>query len=177
MKSNRAKLLVLLFLITAVAFVSAQGGPAMGMQGVMGPSAVREWFKSLNLTNDDLDKLEKTLAARELELVKAQNEIKILQTKVANMLLEPNPDMAQIEDAVTKSLEWEKTVRMIQIERQVEIRKILGEQRWQSVLLLVREARMSEKAGKFANSFSAKGLSPDEADRYSRLLKVLRRIM
>jgi Spy/CpxP family protein refolding chaperone len=166
MKSNRAKLLLMLFLIAAVALVSAQGGPGMGMQGVMGPSAVREWFKSLNLTNDDLDKLEKTLAARELELVKAQNEIKILQTKVANMLLEPNPDM-----------EWEKTVRMIQIERQVEIRKILGEQRWQSVLLLVREARMSEKAGKFANSFSAKGLSPDEADRYTRLLKVLRRIM
>lgn len=176
MKSNRAKLLVMFFLVAAIALVSAQGG-GMGMQGVMGPSAVREWFKSLNLTSDDLDKLEKALEARELELMKAQNEIRILQTKVANMLLEPNPDMAQIEDAVAKSLEWEKTVRMIQIERQVAIRRILGEQRWQSVLLLVREARMSEKAGKFANSFSAKGLSPDEADRYTRLLKVLRRIM
>lgn len=176
MKSNRAKLLLMFFLIVAIALASAQGG-GMGMQGLMGPSAVRQWFKSLNLTNEELDKLENILETRELELIKAQNEIKILQTKVANLLLDPNPDMVQIENAISKSLEWEKTVRMIQIERQVEIRKILGEQRWQSVLLLVREARMSEKAGKFANSFSAKGLSPDEAERYARLLKVLRRIM
>jgi Spy/CpxP family protein refolding chaperone len=86
MKSNRAKTLALLFLIAGVAFVSAQGGPGMGMgnQGVMGPGAVREWFRSLNLTDEDLAKLEKILDAREIELAKAQNEIRIYQTQVAN---------------------------------------------------------------------------------------------
>jgi len=68
-------------------------------------------------------------------------------------------------------------VRLIQIERQVEIRKILGEERWQTILLLVREARTSEKMGQFANSFGTKGLKPQEVDMYSRLLTILRQIM
>lgn len=152
-------------------------GPGGMGQGMMGPNAVRGWFKSLNLTEDDLLRLEKVLEMKEVELVKAQNEITILQAQIANQLLDPNPDMKKIEEAVSRSLEWEKTVRLIQIERQIAIRRILGEDRWQSVLMLVREARASEKAGKFTYSFSAKGLSTVEADRYSRLLKILRRIM
>lgn len=157
---------------------SPGAGPGSGMgQGMMGPNAVRGWFKSLNLTEDDLVRLEKMLEMKELELVKAQNEITILQAQIANHLLDPNPDMHKIEEAVSRSLEWEKTVRLIQIERQIAIRRLLGEDRWQSVLLLVREARASEKAGKFAYSFSAKGLSTVEADRYTRLLRILRRIM
>ncbi len=178
------------FLWAGAGVVFAQGGGAMGSggqsspgagagmgQGMMGPNAVRGWFKSLNLNEDELGRLEKVLETKELELVKAQNEITILQAQIANQLLDPNPDMKKIEEAVSRSLEYEKIVRLIQIERQIAIRKILGEDRWQSVLLLVREARASEKAGKFTYSFSAKGLTAVEADRYSRLLRILRRIM
>jgi Spy/CpxP family protein refolding chaperone len=162
-----------------VPYANAQGGPGMGMrnQGLMGSGAVREWFRRLNLSEDDLDRLEKVLDSRELELSRAQNEIKIYQTQVTNMLLDPDPDMKSIEDAISKSLAYEKTVRMIQIERQVAIRKIFGEDRWQTILSLVREARMSEKMGQFANSFSAKGLKPQEVAMYSRLLTILRQIM
>ncbi len=167
--------------LMCVSTASAQGGPGMGMgmgsQGIMGPAAVRELFKSLNLTDDDLDKLDKILETDEISLVKSQNEITILQTKVANLLLDASPDMSAIESAISKSLAYEKDVRMIQIKRQVAIRNVFGEDRWQSILLLVREARMSERAGKFANSFSAKGLNAQEANRYSRLLAALRRIM
>jgi len=53
----------------------------------------------------------------------------------------------------------------------------LGEERWQTILLLVREARTSEKMGQFANSFGTKGLKPQEVDMYSRLLTILRQIM
>ena len=184
MKANRARLSVLLILITSIAFldilpVAAQAGSGKGMgnQGVMGPIVVREWFRSLNLTNEDLDKLEKILESREFELTKAQNEIRILQAQIANILVDPDPDLKAIEEAISKSLQYEKTVRMIQIERQVAIRKVVGEDRWQTILLLVHEARMSEKTGKFANSFSTKGLSVEESNRYSHLLAILRRIM
>ncbi len=167
--------------LVSVPTLSAQGGPGMGMgmgsQGIMGQAAVRELFKSLNLTDEDLNKLDKILETDEINLEKSQNEITILQTKVANLLLDAAPDMGAIESAITASLTYEKDVRMIQIKRQVAIRSVFGEDRWQSILLLVREARMSERAGKFANSFSAKGLSTQEANRYSRLLAALRRIM
>jgi len=166
-------------MFVSISTVSAQGGPGMGMgnHGVMGPVAVREWFRSLNLTEEELDKLEEVLDSRQIELSKAQNEIRIYQARVATMLLDPEPDMKAIEDAISKSLEYEKTVRLIQIERQVEIRKILGEERWQTILLLVREARTSEKMGQFANSFGTKGLKPQEVDMYSRLLTILRQVM
>lgn len=185
MKSKRTTILAVLLIFTSafvsVPLVSAQGGPGMGMgngnQGVMGAGAVREWFRSLNLSDDDLNRLDDILGSRELDLEKAQNEVRIYQTQVANMLLDPNPDMKAIENAISKSLTYEKTVRVIQIERQVAIRRVFGEDRWQSILFLVREARMSEKTGKFADSFSARGLSPEEADRYRRLLTVLRQIM
>lgn len=167
--------------LVGISAVNAQGGPGMGMgmgsQGVMGPAVVRELFKSLNLTDDDLNKLDKILESDEIDLQKAQNEIKILQTQVANLLLDLTPDMSAIENLVSKSLVYEKNVRMIQIKRQVAIRNAFGEDRWQAILLLVREARMSERVGKFASSFSAKGLSVQEANRYSKLLAALRRIM
>jgi hypothetical protein len=159
--------------------INAQPGPGkgMGIQGIMGPAAVREWFRSLNLTEEELDKIEGILAEREYELSKAQNEILILQTQISNALLDPDPSMKAIEEAIDKSLLYEKTVRLIQIERQIAIREVFGEERWNTILLLVHEARMSEKMGKFSNSFSAKGLKPEEVALYSRLLTVLRRIM
>jgi Spy/CpxP family protein refolding chaperone len=184
MKTNQARLSLFLILIVGIAFlgifpVAAQAGygKGMGNQGVMGPTVVREWFRSLNLTDKDLDKLEKILQSRELELVKAQNEIRILQTQIANILVDPDPDLKAIDEAISKSLQYEKIVRMIQIDRQIAIRKVFGEDRWQTILFLVHEARMSEKAGRFANSFSTKGLSAEEANRYGRLLGMLRRIM
>lgn len=179
---NSIIVIVLACLVATVAVqpVAAQGGGSgggMGSGDIMGPAAVRGWFKSLNLTEEDLAAMEKLLESREIELVKAQNEIRILQMLVSNELLNPEPDMKRIEEAVTRSLEWEKKVRLIQIERQIGLRRILGEERWQSILLLVREARASEKAGRFAQSFSAKGFTQIEADRYGRLLRILRRIM
>ena len=85
--------------------------------------------------------------------------------------------MADLEGAVKKSLGWEQDIRMIQIKRQLAVRGVLGEERWQTVLMIAREARLAERAGIFAKTFSNRGLSSAESARLARFLRSLRVFM
>jgi len=67
--------------------------------------------------------------------------------------------MKAIEEAIDKSLLYEKTVRLIQIERQIAIREVFGEERWNTILLLVHEARMSERWANFLIHLAQRALS------------------
>lgn len=161
---------VFMLLWASTSFVSAQMRP-------MGKDAVRGWFQNLKLTDQELQQIAKIIEADEAELARAQAEIKIIQSKIARLMLESSPDLDAIKEEISKSAEFEKTIKFIQIKRQLEVKKVLGEERWQTVLMLVREARVSEKFGKFADSFSSKGMNPKDVDRWGRMMLMLKRFM
>lgn len=161
---------VIAMVFVAAASVSAQTKPR-------GKEAVRGWFRELKLTDTELKEISSAIEADEAEINKAQAEIRIVQSKIARLMLESAPDLSAIAAEIDKSLEFEKTIRMAQIKRQIEVRRVLGKDRWQTVLLLVKEARVSQTAGKFSDSFSKRGVNPKDADSWGRLLLMLRKIM
>jgi len=161
---------VLAMAFASVASASAQAKP-------MGKNAVRAWFKNLEVTDAELKEISAAVEADEATIAKAQAEIKIAQSKIARLMLESAPDMGAIGAEVDKSLESEKVIRMAQIKRQLEVRRVLGEDRWKTVLLLVKEARVAQAAGRFSDSFSKQGINPKDAESWSRLLFLLRKIM
>ncbi len=162
--------IVFMLLFASATLASAQMRP-------MGKDAVRGWLQNLKLTDQELQQISKIIEADEAELARAQAEIKIIQSKIARLMLESTPDLDAIKEEIGKSAEYEKTIKFIQIKRQLEVKEVLGEERWQTVLMLVREARVSEKFGKFADSFSSKGMNPKDADRWGRMLLMLKRFM
>lgn len=161
--------------VAAMVFVTTVSVAAQAKP--MGKDAVRGWFRELKLTDSELKEISAAIEADETEINKAQAEIRIVQSKITRLMLESDPDLNAIGAEIDKSLGFEKTIRLAQIKRQLEVRRVLGKERWQTVLLLVKEARMSQIMGKFPDSFSRKGINPKDADSWGRLLLMLRKIM
>lgn len=172
----RFKRAICFLAMAAMVFVSAAAVSAQQARP-MGKNAVRGWLKELNLSDSELKQIAVAIEADELAIDQARAEIRIAQSKIARLMLEPSPDSGAIEAEIDKSLQSEKTIRMTQIKRQLELRAVLGEERWKTVLLLAKEARVSQAAGKFSDSFSRKGINPKDAESWAKLLFLLRKIM
>jgi Spy/CpxP family protein refolding chaperone len=103
-----------------------------------GLAAGEKAAKKLGLQPKELDQIEKILDRNEEAIGKARAEIQILQARITRLLLEKEPPMDQVKALVKESLDWELQVRMAQIERQIAIRKVVGEERWAGVMKLMR---------------------------------------
>ncbi len=134
--------LLLAFMAAGLATAHAQQAPAQetaaaaGAQAA-GPSAAGPSAK-LDLKAKELDQIERILDKNEDSISKARAEIQILQARVTRLLLEKEPPMDQIKTLVKESLDWELQVRMGQIERQIAIRRVIGEERWATAMKLMR---------------------------------------
>ncbi|MCX7027868.1 MAG: hypothetical protein NT061_10420 [Spirochaetes bacterium] len=155
-------------------FAGGAAASAQPMAKPEGKETVRGWLRELKITDEELTQISELVAKDEPALSKARADIRVQQANIARLLLEAEPDKAAIEAEVDKSLEAEKTIRMVQIDRQIQVKSIFGEKRWKTVLLIVREARMAESAGRLKESFSRKGLNQKEAERWTKALLLLR---
>jgi hypothetical protein len=82
--------------------------------------------------------------------------------------------MDQIRSIVRESLDWELKVRLIQIERQIALRKILGDDRWTALFKLGKTVAVLERAVK---AQEGKGADKKETERRTRLLAILKRLI
>jgi len=130
---KRAAFLALAF---AACLAAAQAAPAPGAMKAEAGEAERLFLHTLNLDPKELDRIEKVLAKDEETLSKARAEIRIIQARLARLMLEADPPMDQAKALVKESLDWEFQIRMIQLQRQVEIHKILGDDRWAGLFQL-----------------------------------------
>lgn len=64
----------------------------------------------------------------------AKSEIEIVQARIQRLLLDDDPDLDRIEDLVREASQWEVDIRMAQIERDVAIRGLVGDNAWARLL-------------------------------------------
>lgn len=64
----------------------------------------------------------------------AKSEIEIVQARIQRLLLEDDPNLDRIEDLVREASQWEVDIRMAQIERDVAIRRLIGDNAWARLL-------------------------------------------
>ena len=154
------KLIIWCAMLVIAAFALAQGKPggaggqanpqpAQAPQGgqpnqaqTKQPALIAELAKELKqftLTQDEADKiiavLEKDVNALEL----ARAEIKELQARLARQLLEEKPNKVEIEKTVRQSVEVEYRLRMMQLERSLAVRELLGRNRWAILIRIQRQ--------------------------------------
>jgi hypothetical protein len=125
----------------------------------------------LGLVPEEISRIEAIVARDQDSIVKARAELRSLQARLARLLLEKSPSMAEVERAVKASLDQEGLLRMAQIRRQLGIMEVLGNERW---AMLYRLSRTVEGAEKLSAALSARAGKAGERNR--ALVKILKQI-
>lgn len=170
----RVKRVIVVAVVLAIAFAGTSVAGAQGMRGKGAPmgSALRD-FK---LEQAEIDKIEEVLKTSEEAIAKAKAEIQVVQAKVARLMLEKDPSTEQIGALVKESLDWEYKVRMAQIERQVAIRQIVGDERWSLMFRIWREFRQVANPQMMMQMMDRNGISRKDFDKWTKLFLLLRRL-
>jgi hypothetical protein len=141
----------------------SQAEPATG--GQAGLKAARD----LAIKDKEFEKIEDILGKDEDKVSQARAEIQIVQAKIARSLLDEEPKMSEIRAMIKESLDWEMKVRLIQIERQIAVKKVIGSKRWAVLVKLMKSplvrARLARDKAKNA-----------ENSRYERLMLIMDRL-
>jgi hypothetical protein len=125
--------------------------------------------RDLAIKDKEFEKIEDILGKGEGEVSQARAEIQIVQAKIARSLLDEEPKLSEIRAMIKESLDWEMKVRLIQIERQIAVKKVIGDKRWSVLVKLMKSplvrARLARDKGKNA-----------ENARFERLLGIMDRL-
>jgi hypothetical protein len=138
--------LILLGVFVAVLSVSAQegenppelGGPLERMSLLPDFSAVME---KMGLDEEEIEKAGGIQEAAENRIKVARAEQEILKAKLKRELINTDADIDTVEEILRDSLEWELEIQLAQIERDLELRNLLGDDAWARMNLYLRNWR------------------------------------
>jgi len=102
-------------------------------------------LKRLDIEEAEYDKILEINRSTQMTAQAAAAEQKILQARLEKLMLNPDPDMGEIEALLRESLEWKLKMELAHIKRSIEIRKILGEDQWLRFLRLRKEFQQRDR--------------------------------
>ncbi len=102
-------------------------------------------LKRLDIEEAEYDRILEINRSTQMAAQEAAAEQKILQARLEKLMLDPDPDMREIEELLRESLEWKLKMEMAHIKQSIETRKILGEDRWLRFLRLRKEFRQRDR--------------------------------
>jgi Spy/CpxP family protein refolding chaperone len=146
------RLLVVAFALSLLS-VGAQG-QASATQGAMEAARgnLRWTARQLHLAPAEIKAIG-DIADRQVDgIEKAASEMRIIQARLERLLLDKNPDMGAIKQLVKSSLDWELQIRMARIERAIELRKMLGPERWAILQRLQRDYLQEKRSGRLRSA-------------------------
>jgi Spy/CpxP family protein refolding chaperone len=106
----------------------------------------RVW-RQLGLSAEQVDQARAIFENTQKSIREARAEIDVLRAELRRLLLRYPVDMAQVERQLRASLEWEYRLRLAQISRQVELRRLLGDRDYTRLLEATRERRRGIREG------------------------------
>jgi Spy/CpxP family protein refolding chaperone len=175
MEKRKVPVMAALVLIAALLLIPGFTVSAQARQGnqKVGPGQFSYGYgfqKPLKLTAEEQKTIRDIVSKDQSEIAKARAEIRISQAKISRLMLDDNPDMAAISAELDRIAEFEKTIKMIQIQRQIEIKKLLGEDRYNELVRVLAQRRIKEgrswfQQGPFDGKKTPKnpGPAPDQA--------------
>ncbi len=111
---------VLACLLLAAAAASAQ------------EAAAEQLLRKIGFTEAEIDKVETIQDQSRAEIQKARAELAIAKAQLAKLLLNIDAGMREVEKAVRAAMEWEVQVKLAEISRELKLRKLIGDRKWQS---------------------------------------------
>ena len=108
------------------------------------PSGAQEAEQQAQLSAEERKELAEISLRIEEETRVARAELEIIQAQLKRLLLSADADLQEVEELLRKALRWELEVRLSEIRRELEIRKLIGDRRWAQYV----RARQSEGASR-----------------------------
>ena len=89
-----------------------------------------ELLKRLDVGDEEIEKIRVIFEETEKAIREARLEIDILKAQLRKLLFQEQVNMREVERLLRQSLDWELKERLAQIERQVELRNLLGDEKF-----------------------------------------------
>lgn len=103
----------------------------------------------VDLSDAELTRIETIVAETMGGAETARAELNVLRAQVTRELVREEPNRAEVERLLRASLEWELTLRLAEIDRQLAIREVVGNLRWSRLARTARELRESGRLPEF----------------------------
>jgi len=126
----------------------------------------------LRLQTPECDRICDMLKEQDGELLRIRAELREMQARMTRLMLQERVDRPEIERTLRRSMELELGMRMIQVERHLQIKEMLGAERWAAMYKLAQMAQAAERAGQL-DGFLSKAEDPEQT---RLLLQILRNL-
>lgn len=108
-------------------------------------------LKRLELGEEEMENIRGVFEQTEKEIREARLEIDILKAQLRKLLFLQQVNMREVERLLRDSLEWEMKERMAQIQRQVQLRTILGDAKYARLMETVEARRRLQEENERAS--------------------------
>jgi len=130
-----------------------------------------QMLRRLGLTDDQISQIAAIQQQALPEIQAAQADMRQAKKQLAQLLVDPKADPKEVDRLVHAATDAEARVRVAQIRREMAIRQLIGDRKWQKLVLylrvrraLVRAERESALAGnRQSDNRQAAAAGPDTA--------------
>jgi DNA-binding transcriptional regulator YdaS (Cro superfamily) len=92
----------------------------------------------LGLTDSQINQLSSIQQQTQAEVRPALADLSAAKSRLSNLLLNPNADPKEVERLVRAAADAETKIRLAVIRREMAIRKVIGDVKWQRLILFLR---------------------------------------
>lgn len=110
-------------------------------QNVSNPQQALQFFEKLGLSDQEIEGVSTLMKKSERTRKEASLELNLVKAQLEKLLFPANADLGQVEILLRSSLEWKLKAELADIKLRVELRKLLGEERWERYLWFLRNRR------------------------------------
>ena len=122
-------------LVLAASAVSAQEPYSEGLLGTFG------------LEMEEIEQIQEIQRETSAELRVRRAELEVRKAELARLLVDDDPRTRAIERNLRETAEIEVQIRMLEIERELAIREVIGTDRWMRIAGAVRARRLAGSQG------------------------------
>ncbi len=112
---------------------------------------VPQVLKRLELSEEEMEDIKEVFEQTEKEIREARLEIDIFKAQLRKLLFQQQVNMREVERLLRDSLEWEMKERMAQIQRQVQLRTLLGDTKYARLMEAVEARRRLQEENERAS--------------------------
>lgn len=181
------KRIFVLMIALSLVFAAAAQGPKAGGGGDAAPAGERAGTETapayssgeaaramdrLQLKAEERERIRLMLEEQEGELTRVRAELRELQARMTRLMLEERVNRQEVEKTLRQSMELELRMRMIQAERNIRLKEMLGPERWATMYRLAQMVQAAERAGKL-DDFIDRSENPAQVRAMLQILKAL----
>jgi Spy/CpxP family protein refolding chaperone len=129
----------------------------------------KQMLRRLGLTDDQINQFTVIQQQAQPGIHAAQQDMRAAQKQLAQLILDAKADPKEIERLVHAATDAEARVRIAQIEREMAVRQLIGDRKWQKLVVYLRLRREllrteSGNAGQSGAGPAGGGPAPSTAD-------------